>query len=52
MIDLLEGIRKAKKEEALVFSMGQIAGMFNKKRNAREIVDNIVSGALEIMDGR
>jgi NAD(P)H-dependent flavin oxidoreductase YrpB (nitropropane dioxygenase family) len=49
MINLLEGIRQAKTEDALTFSMGQIAGMFKEQRSAKEIVESVVSGAVEIM---
>jgi NAD(P)H-dependent flavin oxidoreductase YrpB (nitropropane dioxygenase family) len=52
MINLLEGMRQAKTEDALTFSMGQIAGMFKEQRRAEEIVESVVSGAVEIMDRR
>jgi len=49
IINLLESIREARLENSVPFSMGQIAGMFKSQRTAKEIVDDVISGAAEIL---
>ncbi|MBU2548255.1 MAG: nitronate monooxygenase [Proteobacteria bacterium] len=49
VINLLEGLRRAGRQDLLPSSMGQIAGMFKSQRSAKTIVEDVVQGAEKIL---
>jgi len=47
--DLLLGIRAAGKDELLMNAAGQVSGMIGGLRSAREVLDDIVDGAVDVL---
>jgi len=52
MLDLIDSLSKAKRHELLCSPVGQIVGMLKERKPAKEIFDNMVNGAVELMNSK
>jgi hypothetical protein len=50
--DLVYSLRKAGREDLLMNAAGQASGLLHKGRPAAEILDDMVSGAVDILTRR
>ena len=50
--DMIASVEKGDKPELFFLPSGQIAGMLKEVRPAKEIVDDVVKGAIEILSGK
>jgi NAD(P)H-dependent flavin oxidoreductase YrpB (nitropropane dioxygenase family) len=50
MLDLIDSLAKAKRHDLLCSPVGQIAGMLKDVRPAKDILNDMVKGAVEILD--
>jgi hypothetical protein len=47
--DLMEGAREANIKDILLWPTGQIAGMIKELKSAKQILDEMVDGAVKIL---